>query len=239
MQMNDISRRLTVLQLCQTHPPRLDEALARCLLLTREQAVVALTTDRDEQGFAALHNALANDASMGLVLEMYSRVKGGLPELNLFAILNDMVFQFENDKPAEKWNAYPLHSCAAGCTDVEVLKFAISKFPYALTKRNYGGRTPLDSAKYWHTDRPNHAAIVRCLEEHTLAWPNLLNQTIVKCCLVELKRQGMTAYVAVTPLDALTPPQFVFKLLDEFVNREMRLLANEILSYVGANVGSD
>ncbi len=39
------------------------------------------------------------------------------------------------------------------------------------------------------------------------------------------------------PINALSRPQFVFKLLDEFVNREMRLLANEILSYVGTNSG--
>ena len=55
--------------------------------------------------------------------------------------------------------------------------------------------------------------------------------------MVALKGQGLTEDVSVTHINALTREQFVLKLLDEMVNREMRLMADDILSYVGTNIG--
>jgi chromosome segregation ATPase len=46
----------------------------------------------------------------------------------------------------------------------------------------------------------------------------------------------MTEYVARTPLNDLTQPQFVFMVLDMMKNCTMRALAERIMSYVGVNV---
>ncbi len=102
---------------------------------------------------------------------------------------------------------------------------------------DYEGDTPLAYARKFNTDRANHAAVVRCLEENTRNFPALLNQITVKLCMVEMKSQGMTQVVSNVPVNNLPPTQFVFKLFDEMVNREMRLLAEEIISYVGTNIG--
>ena len=87
------------------------------------------------------------------------------------------------------------------------------------------------------TYRANRGEIVRCLEDNTARYPALLNQITVKCCLVRMKEQGMTAIVARIPHNEQTPGQFVFELLDMMVNSEMKSMAEEILSYVGTNVG--
>ena len=202
---------------------KMTEALTRCDLLTSDQAFVELT-ERGELGNTALHWAMIHDASMPLVATMCDKVNVAQLKLNLFAIANDD-------------GVLPFHYCASSTTKLDVLEFAVNQFPYVLTRRNGNGDTPLDLAYLINSDRSNFAAVARLLEEKSRSWPNLLNQSVTKCCLVELKRQGMTAFVADTPINALTPPQFVFKVCDEFVNREMRLLANEILSYVGTNIG--
>ena len=205
---------------------RLAEALTRCELLTSDQAVDELTEGVSDQP-KAIHLAMISDPSVvPLMAKMCDKVKGATRKINLFAI-------------ATAYDYLSLHYCAMYTTKLDVLEFAVNQFPYALTRRNKAGNTPLGLAKVFNTDRANYAAVVRYLEEKTLEWPTLLNQSVAKCSLVELKRQGMTAFVADTPINALTPPQFVFKVCDEFVNREMRLLANEILSYVGTNIGLD
>ena len=91
-------------------------------------------------------------------------------------------------------------------------------------------------ASLFNPNRANHATIVRCLKESTTRYPALLNQIMAKCCLVAMKRNGMTEYVARTPLNDLTQPQFVFMVLDMMKNCAMEPLADEIMSYVGVNV---
>ena len=97
------------------------------------------------------------------------------------------------------------------------------------------GDTPLVDTQN-NPNRANYAAILRCLEERTARYPSLLNQITAKCCLVTMKRNGMTAYVARTPLNDLTQPQFVFMVLDMMKNCMMHALAERIMSYVGVNV---
>ena len=50
---------------------------------------------------------------------------------------------------------------------------------------------------------------------HTRTYPNFLNQLTVKCIMVEQKRRGMTAVVSALPINALSPQQFVFKVIDQ------------------------
>ena len=129
-----------------------------------------------------------------------------------------------------------MHLCAYLTTRVDVIKFAADKFPHALVRRDKDGRTPLEHAQR-NATRANHVAILRCLEESTAKYPSLLNQITAKCCLVTMKRNGMTEYVARTPLNDLTQPQFVFMVLDMMKNCAMQPLVELILSYVGTNVG--
>ena len=68
-------------------------------------------------------------------------------------------------------------------------------------------------------------------------YPNLANQLTVKCSMAELKRRGMTAVVSALPLNLLSQQQFVFKVIDELSNREMKPLVEDLLLYVGTNVG--
>ena len=85
--------------------------------------------------------------------------------------------------------------------------------------------------------RVNRAAILRCLEDNTAAYPALLNRITAKCCLVRLKQEGMTEFVAAREINELTRPQFVFMVLDMMKNCAMEPLAEEVMSYVGTNVG--
>ena len=147
---------------------------------------------------------------------------------NIFAIASDH-------------GRYPLHRCALYTTRVEVLQFVIDMFPHALVGRTpqWGAEsatTPLCWARGF-TSRANHTALVRCIEDNAARYPALLNQLTVKCCMVRLKKQGTTAIVARIPRNEQTPSQFVYELLDMMVNSEMRAMAEDIISYVGTNVG--
>ena len=198
--------------------------LARLKELARQDAVQELLCS-NEDGTTALHLALLACPSLELLTAIWDVMKDDPLKTNLFAIVDD-----------EGW--YPLHYCACNTTSVDVLNFAIDKFPHALVRRSKNsGRTPLEVAQNTNPDRENYAAILRCLEESTARYPALLNQITAKCCLVEMKRNGMTQYVARTPLNDLTQPQFVFMVLDMMKNCMMHALAERILSYVGVNVG--
>ena len=172
----------------------------------------------------ALHWVVYRDPSPELVRAICDVMKDDPLKRNLFAITD-----------AQDW--YPLHWIAISTTRVEVLQFVIDRFPHALVRGNNYGRTPLAFATYANPHRANHAAIVRCLEDNTARYPALLNQLTVKCCMVRLKEQGMTVIVARTPHNEQTPSQFVYELLDMMVNSEMKAMAEDIISYVGTNVG--
>ena len=195
----------------------LQGTLARLKQLARQDAVRELLV-RDEGGYTALNNVLYFGASLELVKAIWDVMKDDPLKTNLFAI------------GTKGW--YPLHYCASATTNVDVLKLAIDKFPHALVRRSSDGHTPLDDAQQDSPDRANYAAIIRCLEENTDRYPVLLNQITTKCCLVEMKRNGMTEYVARTPLNDLTQPQFVFMVLDMMKNCAMEPLAEELMSYV-------
>ena len=92
-------------------------------------------------------------------------------------------------------------------------------------------------ARIYAINRANNAAIVRCVEDNTAAYPALLNRITAKCCLVRLKQEGMTDFVAAREINELTRPQFVFMVLDMMKNCAMEPLAEEVMSYVGTNVG--
>ena len=131
---------------------------------------------------------------------------------------------------------YPLHSFVVGVHFLEFLPLVIKMFPHALVRKDQRGETPLDYAKKWtqalltDTGRTNHAAFIRCIEENTANYPNLLNQVTVKCSMVELKRRGVTAVVSSLRINDLSPPQFVFKVIEELSNREMKPLVEELLN---------
>ena len=97
----------------------------------------------------------------------------------------------------------------------------------------------MDIVKSKHSEdhHPNHSAIVFCLEENTRKLPDLMNQFAVKCSVAALQRRGTYAIVSALPINDLTPQHFVYMVLDEAVNRHMKLLAEDILAYVGTNVG--
>ena len=200
------------------HRKDLPGALARLNGLARPDAVRELLY-RGPNGATALHEALLADASLELVKAISDVMKDDPLKTNLFAI-------------ADREGDYPLHSCASATTSIDVLNFVVDKFPHALARRTVNGRTPLVVAQNNKLNRASYAAILRCLEESTARYPALLNQTTAKCCLVEMKRNGMTEYVARTPLNDLTQPQFVFMVLDMMKNCAMEPLAEELMSYV-------
>ena len=187
---------------------------SRLTALPRSQAISELL-HRDSHGATALHYLMASDPPLELLRVISDVMKNDPSKTNLFTIANAR-------------GSYPLHRCALKTTRVEVLQFVTDKFPHALVRRNQWGNTPLFLAR-----TANHAAIVRCVEDNTANYPALLNQLTVKCCMVRLKNQGMTAVVAATPLNEQTRGQFVYELLDLMVNSEMKAMAEDILSYVG------
>ena len=201
----------------------LQGTLARLKELARQDAIRELLV-RDEDGYTALHNVVCFGASLELIKAIWDVMKDDPLKTNLFAIASNA-----------GW--YPLHSCVFKTTSVAFLNFVADKFPHALVRRIKNGNTPLEVAQQDNPYRANYAAILRCVEESTARYPTLLNQTTVKCCLVEMKRNGMTEYVSRTPLNDLTQPQFVFMVLDMMKNCAMQLLAEEVMSYVGTNVG--
>ena len=200
----------------------LQGTLARLKELARQDAIRELLV-RDEDGYTALHNVVCFGASLELIKAIWDVMKDDPLKTNLFAIASNA-----------GW--YPLHSCVFKTTSVAFLNFVADKFPHALVRRYEDGDTPLELAQR-NPDRANHAAILCCLEESTAKYPALLNQITAKCCLVAMKRNGMTEYVSRTPLNDLTQPQFVFMVLDMMKNCAMQPLAELILSYVGTNVG--
>lgn len=143
-------------------------------------------------------------------------MKADHKKTNLFAIVSD----FGN---------YPLHWCAAHTKSVEVLQFVIDKFPNAIEYENANKHTPLSLARQQNALLP----IIRCLEVNTCKYLSSRNQVTFKCCMIKWKRQGMTEYVSRTPVNDLTQLQFVFLLLDNMVNCEMKLMAEDIISFIG------
>ena len=184
-------------------------------------------------GMTAFTVAMCRDT---LTLEIAKLMDDGMKDdarkRNLFAILDSK-------------GCLPLHYCAMKTTSVGVLQFVIDKFPGALVSTingyevsEYDRMAPLEIAQYErNTHRDNHAAIIRCLEDNLAKYHALENQITVKLCLVRLKSEGMTDFVARTPLNDLTREQFVFMTLDNMQNRAMQPLAEEIVSHVGLNMG--
>ena len=188
------------------HNEDLPGFVARFGSLPRPQVISELL-QRGPYKATALHYVFRSDPSLELVTSICDVMKDDPLKTNIFEIASCI-----------GW--FPLHSCAYFTTRVEVLQFVIDRFRVALVRRNSWGDTPLTYAQQWNTDRANHAAIVRCLEINTNSYPVLLNQLTVKCCLVAMKNQGVTAIVARIPHNEQTPCQFVYELLDMMVNSE-------------------
>ena len=203
-----------------------DALSSRLDVLTSAQVADELTF-QNEHGQTAFHFVLAvHNPPIALVKKMCARMKADPRKRNILAI-------------ADNFGGLPLHVCARNTTSLEIVEFIIAEFPQALTTKNRNGETPLDFAKLTPFSKARfkasrmYKAILLCLKKRTREWLITVNQSTVKLCLVQMKREGMTAYVAATHINDLTPPQFVFKVVDEFVNREMRLLATEIVSFAG------
>ena len=194
---------------------------ARLMALPRPQAVQELLYRNHNYGWTVLHRGgFWRDASLELVRAICDVMRDDPLKTNLFTI-------------ADNFESYPLHWCACYATRVEALQFVIDKFPHALVRRNQRGNIPLFFAQSNNTNRSNHSSILRCIEDNTAKYPALLNPLTVKCCLVRMKKEGMTAIVAATPLNEQTPGQFVYELLDMMINSEMKSMAEDIISYVG------
>ena len=161
--------------------------LVRLTAVPRPQAIEELL-ERDGYGNTALNIVSSRDPSLELVRTFWNVMKDDPLKRNLFASANE-------------YGRYPLHFCGSGTTSVEVLQFVIDRFPHALVRSTNaaygdGDRTPLTIARDYGITRANHAAIIRCLEDNTAAYPALLNRITAKCCLVRLKQEGMTDFVA-------------------------------------------
>lgn len=191
-------------------------SLSPCLAMSE---LLQINADR---GDAALHHILSNPCASLHLLSSIASIKP--TSISPFAV---KTFQ----------GAYPLHFCAYSTPDVAVLQFVIDRFPHALVRGTCGSarRTPLERAAA-NKGRNAYDAIVACLVDNMARYPALLNKITVKLCLVRMKRGGATKTVGKMRLNDMTPGQFVFMVLDEMVNREMKPLADEILSYVGTNV---
>lgn len=62
----------------------------------------------------------------------------------------------------------PLHCCARNGTIVEVAKMLIEQYPAALLWKDRYGETPFANAKLYNTERENHEAMIKILEENTV-----------------------------------------------------------------------
>lgn len=172
-------------------------------------------------GFTTLHQLFWRcDPSLELLKQICDVMKDDPLHTNLFAL-----------EDGDGW--HPLHFCSARTTRVEVLQFAIDRYPRALLKVCSDG-TPLQICEGSESsERQNYAQVFLCLSENTAKYPALRNQDAVKCCLARNKKKGMSAVVAAIPHNEQTPAQFVYELLDMMVNCEMKAMAEDIVSYVG------
>jgi hypothetical protein len=147
--------------------------------------------------------------------------------------------------PLKSTGNLPLHLLAMKTEDLAVLTACIEAYPRALLHRNLAGETPVRRARRRRDGDDNlgtedaSAAVYSCLDEFTRRERELLNQTAVKLCLVDMKGRGMTKYVASCEINDLTPPQFAFMVLDTMVNCEMKNMAEDIISYVGCKMPLD
>jgi hypothetical protein len=200
-----------------------DLVLSQLTALPKAEAVRQLLEREHKQstGLTVLHCALHRNAPLKLDEAISDIMAHDDLKTNVFAVstLGNLFL--------------PCHFCAVSSTSVDVLQFVIDRYPPALLKRDRVGLIPSQYAQSI-TYRENRSSIVRCLEVNTTKYKNLRNQTIVKLCLIDMKRsQSMTEFVAATPINELSPSQFVFMVLDNMVNREMKLMADDVLSYVG------
>jgi hypothetical protein len=184
-------------------------------------AVIELL-ERAPNGGTALHNALAFDAPLELVRAVVVAMEGDPRKTNLFIVID------ENGDT-------PLHFCATYTTRVDVIDYIIAKWPHSLLTKDKLGNVPFAMARDFNCGRDNHPEVLRVLEEKTAKFPAIYNQVTVKCCMNEMKKRGMTELVSSREVSDLTRGQFVFMVLDNMVNREMKAMAEDILSYVGTN----
>lgn len=214
-----------------------------------------LVTVRNFEGFRALLTGFPR--LLAPVSELIGSEKKKWTTLILHCLRSDSpletvecICETMNDDPQNKslfallnWGVDSLlNVCANFTTQVDVLQFVIDAFPASLimTKSPYpyaAGISVLTTAQDNLTSRVNHAAVVRCLTDNIARYLILLNQVTVKMSIIRMKQLGMTDFTAPVPLNDLTPGLFVFVVLDNLVNRGMKLMAEDIISYVGTNVG--
>ena len=196
---------------------------SRIATLTRVQAIEELVYQHEEDDTVLSRLMGTDDVPLDLLKSITAVMKGDERKRNLFTVSNS-------------FKVLPLHICANWSNNLQVLQYTIDQYPPALLAETIGDETPLDYAKD-NKNRANYSAIVLCLEENMRKLPTLMNQFAVKCSMAALKTRGMYALVSALPLNDLSPMQFVYLVLDEMVNRQMKQLAEDILAYVGTNVG--
>ena len=176
---------------------------------------------KNDYGDIPLHSAAACDNNVEIVAYLHRQYPQGIRMKN-------------ND------GSTPLAIAAYESTNLDVISYLIAKFPEALNEKDEDDDTPLKLAKKRNNEFNELAIIISLLENETENYNSPANQTIrynenlrvnVKCSMTVKKEYGL-----VTPMNALSRSEFVFRILDEFQNCGWYGKVDELVAYVGLGV---
>jgi hypothetical protein len=140
-------------------------------------------------------------------------------------------------------DATPLAHSAYNNNNPEIVSFLIDQYPEALNEKDEDGYTPLTDAEDCNHGI-NSKAIVSVLKKATETFNSSAAQNIrknetlqitTKCCLTKMKNDGITPRILATPMNDLTEPEFIFRVLDEFQNCGWFGLGDEVVARVVTN----
>mmetsp|Transcript_5216 Transcript_5216/g.6817 ORF Transcript_5216/g.6817 Transcript_5216/m.6817 type:complete len:411 (-) Transcript_5216:184-1416(-) len=205
---------------------------------------------------AAIHKAITNAGPLELVQKIIKKAEkyayGALSGTDIHSSLHVLALREEQE------NNTPLHLASIFSNDVEIVKTIITSYPQALNAKNFHGLTPLQYAETrtalknrygdlvspwtFAEKRPNHADVVKVLKQKTQSYNAWLNQVVVHKSTYHLFVTKM-----LEPFCALdriimqiddTETFFALSVLGFcFQHSGMKPLAQNIISYVGTDIG--
>jgi len=228
MDMDPEGRGVRILNMmCMSHE-KCEIAKERLRKASTLQQAIDMVFYSGRDGWTCLHHLLdSHNPSLELV-EMISDIAEQDPQ-------GRNIWEMKTSDAA--FGRMPLHCAAEGTNNLEVVRLAILKFPQALMCVDVGGWLPIDlSYKENERKRSNHLRIYRLIESETyrVNLP-LLNQRMIKFCYRSLGRRGVHSPNDWHIRRLSRDTQFVYKVLNYFVETENDTLVEHIISYVGSN----
>ena len=203
-----------------------------CLRHIRETPVstlfLGLSAIKDRSDWTAMHWLCQND-NYCLVLDALLQIEPP-PGVTKKAIWRPILSAMNDEGHT------PLHLMAGHCRVLRVLERAIDLYPEALLMGDGTGSSlnplALSTRFGWRHGNPQGTELIRRKTQEQISIPE--NQLTLKLACNRVKQEGMTEFVARTEINDLTPPQFVYMILDLFQNSMRHELAEFICSCVGA-----